>query len=155
MEGHAKKAQDNFYKGYNCAQSLFLAYCDVTGLSEKSALKLSSALGAGICRLRETCGAVSGMAMVFGALYGFTSPDDINAKAFLYSEFQPLAFEFKRRSGSLICRELLGLDVLYDDPVPEPRTADYYKKRKCASYIAAAAEILDEYIAKRGTENED
>jgi C_GCAxxG_C_C family probable redox protein len=149
MSVHSQKAEDYFYKGYNCAQSVFLAFCDVTGYGEEEAAKISSCLGGGMCRLRETCGAVSAIALVLGALYGNFSPDDIESKGKLYASFQSLAFEFKKRNGSFVCRELLGLDHLYDDPRPAPRTSDYYKKRKCAEYIASAAQILDEFIEKR------
>ena len=148
-----KSAADNFMRGYNCAQSVFLAFTDLTGFSDETALKLSSTFGAGFCRLRETCGAVSGMAMIYGALYGFCSPDDIDGKTRQYVEFQKLALEFERRCGSLVCRELLGLGVKHDDPVPEPRTHAYYKKRRCAEYIAAAADIMEEFIIKKGAES--
>ena len=155
MSIRGKAATDNFMRGYNCAQSVFLAFTDLTGFSPETALKLASSFGAGFCRLRETCGAVSGMAMIYGSLYGFCSPDDLGGKTRQYVEFQQLALEFERRCGSLVCRELLGLDVKHDDPVPAPRTPDYYKNRRCVEYITTAAEIMEDFIAKKGAEYEN
>ncbi len=149
MTDHRQKAIDNFYNGYNCSQSVFLAFTDLTGFDPVTALKISSCFGGGMCRLRETCGAVSGIALVYGTLYGNVSPLDHDAKCRQYADFQSLAFRFRQRFGSFVCRELLKLDHLYDDPAPEARTPDYYKKRRCAEYIGGAAEILDSIISER------
>ena len=143
MSVHSQKAEENFYKGYNCAQSVFLAFCDVTGYSEEEALKVSSCLGGGMCRLRETCGAVSAMALVLGTLYGSFSPDDIESKGKLYASFQSLAFEFKKRNGSFVCRELLAGTGATQGGAPEARTEGYYKKRPCVELVKLAARLLE------------
>lgn len=153
MRDHKQAAAENFLKGYNCAQSVFLAYNDLTGLDDETALRLSSSLGGGISRLRETCGAVTALGMVFGYLYGFVSPEDYDNKARAYAEFQSIAIEFENRFGSLVCRDLLSLNVHHDLPQPEKRDAGYYKRRKCALYISTACEIMDEYIKKRSETN--
>lgn len=153
MRDHKQAATENFLKGYNCAQSVFLAYTDMTGFDDETALKISSALGGGMSRLRETCGAISALSIVFGMLYGFVSPEDYESKAKAYAEFQSVALEFENRFGSLVCRDLLSLKIRHDMPLPEKRDADYYKKRKCALYISAACEIMDEYIKKRSETN--
>ena len=70
MMNHRELAEQNFEAGYNCAQSVLLAFSDLTGLEDKTALAISSSFGAGMGRLREVCGAVSGMFMVAGLLYG-------------------------------------------------------------------------------------
>ena len=74
-EYRAARALDYFHQGYNCSQSVFTAFADVCGLSEETALRLSSPLGAGIGRMREVCGAFCGLSMVAGSLHGNTSPD--------------------------------------------------------------------------------
>ena len=76
MIDHAKLAAKYFVEGYNCAQAVVLAFCDVTGLDEKTALRISSSFGGGMGRLREVCGACSGMFMVAGLLYGYDELDD-------------------------------------------------------------------------------
>ena len=73
---YGQKAEENFLKGYNCTQSVFLAFADLHGMDEKTAARLSSSFGGGMGRLREVCGAVSGMFLVAGMLYGYEEPKD-------------------------------------------------------------------------------
>ena len=77
---HGEKAEALFYEGYNCSQSVLLAFSDVTGLEERTAAMLASSFGGGLGRLREVCGAVSGGAMVLGLVCGYSDPKDAQAK---------------------------------------------------------------------------
>lgn len=149
MSAHSDLAKELFSKGYNCSQSVFAAFCDETGLDIDTALKISSSFGGGMGRLREVCGAVSGMFMVVGMKYGYTDPFDKKAKTEHYKLVQDLAKQFEKENGSIVCRELLGLSVKADIPVPEDRTESYYKKRPCAELVENAARILDEYISSK------
>ena len=144
---HGIKAAELFLGGYNCAQAVAVAFCDLTGLEEKQAAKMASAFGGGMGRLREVCGAVSGMLLVLGILDGYDDPTNDAAKKALYSRVQALAREFREENGSIICRELL--DNPPTDPNPTPRTADFYTQRPCARMVLTAARILDEYLQKR------
>ena len=101
---HAGKAMELFLDGYNCAQSVFTAFCDLHGMEEKEALRLSSSFGGGMGRMREVCGALSGIFMAAGLLYGYDSPDDKDAKTEHYRRIQELAGAFKERTGTLLCR---------------------------------------------------
>ena len=94
-------------------------------------------------RLREVCGALTGAFMTAGILYGYTDPDDSEAKAKHYELIQSIANKFKEENGSINCRELLGITVTADSPVPEKRTNEYYQKRPCADLVESAAMILD------------
>ena len=81
--------------------------------------------------------------------YQATEATDREGKAANYAVVQELAAEFKKRNGSLICGELLGLKK--KDPVstiPEERTAQYYSKRPCAKMVEEAARIWSEYLEK-------
>ena len=142
---HSCKAGELFLSGANCSQAVVLAFEDLTGLDKDTALKISSAFGGGIGRMREVCGAVSGMMMVLGILYGYTDPGekDCNKKA-LYQEVQALAGKFREEVGSILCREILKNPST--DPNPTPRTAEFYKVRPCARMVMTAARILDEFI---------
>ncbi len=137
---------DNFFKGYNCAQSLVLAFADMLPVDEALLSKLASSFGGGMGRLREVCGSVSGMFMVAGMLYGYDRPETGQVKADHYARIQELAHRFEEKHGSIVCREMLGLSVKREAPTPEARTQEYYKKRPCAEIIGDAAEILDQYI---------
>ncbi len=143
-------AMANFMKGYNCSQSIVLAFADLLHVDESELLKLSSSFGGGMGRLREVCGSVSGMFMVAGLLYGYDGPETGQIKADHYARIQELARRFEEKHGSIVCRELLGLSVRRDVPVPEARTAEYYKKRPCPDIIGDAAQILEEFIKENG-----
>lgn len=146
MDTHREKATAYFLEGYNCAQSVLLAFCDDLNLDEEMAARLASSFGGGMGRLREVCGAVSGMFLAAGLLYGYSDPKDTAGKKAQYERVQKLAREFSARNGSIVCRELLGLDHHTDAPTPAARTQEYYKKRPCAELVGDAAEILAQMI---------
>ena len=146
IEERAARAKELFLSGYNCAQSVFLAYRDLSELDEKMAATISAPFGGGMGRLREVCGAVSGMTMVAGLLYPNFDPTDTQSKKDNYAAVQELAEKFRAENGAIVCRELLGLAVQKEDPTPSPRTESYYKRRPCAEYVAIAARIIGEKI---------
>lgn len=140
-----------FYKGYNCSQAVVVAFGDLTGLTPEYSARLASSFGGGMGRMREVCGAVSGMLMVAGLLYGYDTPgDDVSKKAH-YALVQHLAGQFREQEGSIICREILKNPP--SDPNPTPRSADFYKTRPCARLVALAADILDAWIAEHPLEH--
>ena len=147
MMGKAEIARQNFLSGCNCAQSVLCAFETECGLDHETALKLASGFGAGMSRLRETCGAVSGMFMAADLIFGPADTDDKAAKDAHYAELQKLAEAFRKETGSIICRVMLGLEKPGpDDPVSEARTEAYYRKRPCAELCALAAGILQKYL---------
>lgn len=146
MCNHSEKAKALFEEGYNCAQSVFLAFAEDLGLDFETAAKLSSSFGGGMGRLREVCGAVSAMFMIAGLKKGYTSPNDDTSKAEHYQRIQELAAEFRDHHGTILCRELLGLEAGPDDYHPAKRTKAYYASRPCADLVADAASIVDAWI---------
>lgn len=147
MTKYSDIACDNFFNGCNCAQSVLCAFSDVTGFDEKTSMKLASSFGGGMGRLREVCGAVSAMFMIAGLLKGYEIAGDDIGKARQYQLVQDLAKKFKERHGTIICRELLGLDG-EDNPIPSKRTPQYYAERPCAEFIKTAAEIVEAELLK-------
>ena len=141
----AKRAQENFHSGYNCAQSVFLAFSDLTNLDKDYAAQLVCGMGAGVSRLREISGAVSSMALIAGLLFGYSDPKASEGKNELYKRVQTLAYKFKAETGSYVCKDLLGLDGP-QEPISQPRTAEYYQNRPCERLVGIAAGILEEYI---------
>lgn len=146
MSGRIENAVARFETGCNCSQAVVAAYGDLFGLDEPTAMRVSCGLGAGLGRLRETCGAVSGMAMLAGLKFGNTEPADAGGKKRTYEAVQQMAALFRERHGSLVCRTLLGLDKAEGDPTPSARTAAYYAKRPCAEYVATASEIIERVL---------
>ncbi|HNW86434.1 MAG TPA: C-GCAxxG-C-C family protein [Candidatus Limiplasma sp.] len=144
----AKQARDYFNLGFNCAQSVFTAFHEEMGLSESEALRISSSMGGGIGGLREVCGAFCGMSMALGALLGYDSPTDMEAKKAHYARIQQKGAEFSEAFGTLICRDLLASHDIVATPAPAERNAEYYKARPCARYVEACARMAEEELAK-------
>ena len=142
---HVERAVELFVEGYNCAQAVAAAFGDLTGLDEKTAARMASCFGGGMGRMREVCGAVSGMLMVAGVLYGYDDPKATKEKRELYSQVQAMAGQFREELGSIVCRDLLKNPP--SDPNPTPRTEQFYKDRPCARMVATAARIMDAFIA--------
>ena len=141
---HCDLAVQAFLEGYNCAQAIAVAFSDITGLDKDLSARLASPFGGGMGRMREVCGAVSGMLLVAGVLYGYDDPKATTAKRALYAQVQQMATAFRDENGSIICRDLLKNPSA--DPNPSPRTVEYYSTRPCARMVATAAQILDAYI---------
>ena len=143
-----EKAMQSFLNGYNCSQCMILAFEDLLTIDVNTALKMASPFGGGMGRLREVCGSVSGMFMVFGFLKGYHEPENYDGKKELYAHIQELANRFEKANGSIVCRDLLGLTIQHDSSAPEQRTETYYKKRPCAEMVGSATEILETYLSE-------
>ncbi len=156
-----KLAEEWFRKGYNCCQSVVLAFSDIItasypGLDESTIASLSSGFGGGFGRLREVCGAVSGMTFMAGIISPASDPSNHEARTRNYSLVQEFAAQYREENGSIICRELLGLQNApvkiqgssnaklsnIESPAPSVRSQEYYKKRPCAQLVRMAAEIV-------------
>ena len=111
-EDRIQKAVELFKSGYNCSQSVVAAFADMYGFTQEQSLRMAASFGGGIGRMRETCGAACGLFLVAGLKTGATEAADREGKAANYAVVQELAAEFKKRNGSLICAELLGLWVI-------------------------------------------
>ena len=166
-------AKSYFMKGYNCSQSVVLAFADRTGFDEHTSAKMASSFGGGFGRMREVCGTFSGMVLVLGLLYGYDASNETETanKKLHYARVQELAERFRTEFGSIICRELLtgtakkemqkgeaadGEQVaamLSDSAEPTPRTEAYYKKRPCPEIVETGARILDAFMAELESEN--
>lgn len=150
---HQEKAVELFKSGCNCAQAVFLAFNDIMKLDEARALKLSSSFGGGFGRMREVCGAVSGMCMVLGTIYGYDDVESQKLKMEHYARIQKCMKEFEEVNGTYICRELIGEEGKDTGSNPTERTKDFYKRRPCSELVRIAAEITENYIKENSIEN--
>ena len=147
MKDRSEEAKNNFLSGMNCAQAVLCAFADRCGLDRETALKLASGFGGGIARQREVCGAITGICMAADLIRGPGEISDKAAKDEHYAFIRGLCDAFRDETGSIICRELLGLAPKQSDsPVSEARTVAYYKKRPCAELVELAAKILSERL---------
>jgi len=150
MEDRIRKSEELFMQGFNCCQSVVAAFADIYGYTEEQALKLSAGFGAGIGRMRLTCGACCALAQLAGMDCGSTVPGDREGKSYNYKVVQQLLEEFRREHGSITCAELLklkkGAPLSYE---ASERTAEYYKTRPCVSQIVSAAKIFADYLTHK------
>ena len=140
----------NYFKeGYNCSQSVVMAFKDVLSVKPKELCKIASPFGGGISRMRETCGAVTGMILVLGNLIGYDTPETGEKKYELYKNSQEILKIFENRYGSLRCGVLLNLKEKHSDPKPSERDHSFFDKRPCPELIGGAAEILESFLKER------
>lgn len=175
VEERVVRAKENFrVHGYNCCQSVLLAYSDVLGLDEDTAATLTSGLGGGMGRLREVCGSVTAMFLITGYIHPAADPSIKTDRTANYSLVQEAASKFRELNGSIVCKELLGLvpkstvgkngigmpspqsvELPAESPEPSDRTPEYYKKRPCEELIGISAGIIGSMIVeavRTGTE---
>jgi C_GCAxxG_C_C family probable redox protein len=147
-EERIERAVALFKSGFNCSQAVVAAFADLYGFTNEQAFKMAASFGGGIGRMRQTCGAACGLFMLAGLETGCTEGKDREGKEENYRVVQMLANEFKKRNGSIICAELLGLaKSAPTPPTPEERTAEYFKKRPCVKMVEESARIWEEYLA--------
>ncbi len=142
----ADRAEELFVCGYNCAQAVFGAFAEDYGIPLDVALKLSSSFGGGVGRLREVCGAVSGMVMTAGLLYGYDKPEEGEMKGAHYARVRQLCAEFEKENGSIVCRDILGRQRAEVGGVPTERTDHFYKTRPCIKCVRDAADAMERFI---------
>jgi C_GCAxxG_C_C family probable redox protein len=146
MDSRVEQAVATFESGYTCAQSVFATYADLFGMEKEMALKLASPMGGGIGRMREVCGVVSAMALLAGLKKGNTDPANEEGKEQIYLLTRQMAEKFKEKHGTIICRELLGIQGMEESAKPSLRTEEYYSKRPCSRLVATAAGIIEEML---------
>jgi C_GCAxxG_C_C family probable redox protein len=134
-----------FLSGWSCSQAVCGAFADDFGIDQKTALRLSCALGGGMGHTGNTCGAVTGALMVIGMKYGRTDLDDLAAKDKTYEVTEWFMKEFRRRNHSLNCTELIGHDLSSPAGLAEARAKKLFHA-KCAKFVGDAGEILEEIL---------
>jgi len=141
----ADNAVEIFGNGFNCSQSVFSAFSEDLGMGREQALRAACAFGAGMGRMCETCGAVTGAFMVLGLKYGKVRREDEPAKEKTYALVREFAGEFKARNGTIVCRELLGCDMGTPEGMKYAKEHNLHTTR-CPKYVRDAAEILERLL---------
>lgn len=149
-EQRIRRAEELFMQGFNCSQAVVAAFADIYGYTEEQALRMSAGFGAGIGRMRMSCGAFNALALLAGLDCGSVTPGDREGKSYNYKVVQQLAERFRSEHGTLICAELLklkkGAPLSYE---ASERTAEYYKQRPCVNQIISAARIYCDYLEEK------
>ncbi len=146
MQSRVEQAVQTFESGYGCAQSVFATYADLFGIDRETALKLASPMGGGIGRMREVCGTVSAMALLAGLKEGNIDPSDEEGRERIYLLVRKMSDSFREENGTIICRELLGLEEREQSAKPGKRTEEYYASRPCSRLVRCAAKLVEEML---------
>ena len=134
-----------FQEGYSCSQAVLATFAPQLGLDRDLAFKVSGPFGAGMGRMGETCGALTGAGMVIGLLHGRTKAEDQETKEKAYALVAELTEQFRQRNGSFKCRELLGCDL----GTPEGRqfAQDHgLSATRCVEFVRDAAELVERML---------
>mgnify|MGYP000548419695 CR=1 FL=1 len=145
MEKTDKSEQAAAYmrQGWNCSQSVVLAFAEEAGLTREAALRAAAGFGGGVGRTGNLCGAVSGAVMVIGLRHGAVSPEDKAAKEQTYRLVQEFMRRFQERFGALDCPALLGYDLRDPAEAQKARDAGLFYDR-CPLFVQGAVAILTE-----------
>lgn len=143
VRARREKAEALFNEGFNCAQAVTLAFSDLLKVDDAALAKLSSSFGGGMGHMREVCGAVSGMCIVTGLLYGYGCAKDGNEKKLHNERIQRLSDRIRGKYGSILCRDLIKTQA-------KDRPAETAGGRPCTRIVGDAAEALALYIEEHG-----
>lgn len=132
MGKRAEKSLELHQQGYNCAQSVACAFCDLTDMEKEQMFKVMEGFGAGMGGMRGTCGAISGAVAIAGMLNSKGS-SQVRSKVDTYQMARKIVAKFEEKNGATLCHELKGIET---------------KKvlRSCDGCIKDAVEILEELL---------
>jgi C_GCAxxG_C_C family probable redox protein len=141
----AQEAVQYFKQGFSCSQAVLAAVSEPLGLEREKALKIAQAFGGGMARMGLTCGAVTGAMLAIGLKHGRTRPEDEEARERTYRLVHDLLRQFQARHGSIVCRELIGVDL----STPEGHNLGAERgvfDNLCPAFVSDAVEILERIL---------
>jgi C_GCAxxG_C_C family probable redox protein len=136
---------ETFKQGFNCAQAVLSAYCPDLGLDREMAIKLTAPFGGGIAATGEVCGAVSGAIMVLGLWCGSDDVGNPESKEKAYRITRVFIKKFKDKNHSLLCRNLIGMDISTPEGIENARKEGVFMET-CPKFVRDASEILEELM---------
>ena len=148
MSHRPEVAISYFKKGFNCAQSVLLAFSDLTGLDEQTALNISGGYGSG-CGTGELCGAINGGIMALGLLSPIVKNEPVKSKRYTVSLAKELQHRFNEIFDGVRCGELLSKTGNYVPDEHTPAAKAMGLTRHCEIMVATAVEIVEAILEER------
>lgn len=111
IEERVAEVKDKHTRGYNCAQIVLCSYAEELGIDEETLFRISEGFGAGMGGMMQTCGAVTAMFMALGLANSSGDLQACDTKPQTMKKVRELAAEFEKKNGSIVCRELKGIDT--------------------------------------------
>ena len=111
IEERVAEIKDKHTRGYNCAQIVLCSYAEELGIDEETLFRISEGFGAGMGGMMLTCGSVTAMFMALGLANSSGDLQACDTKPQTMKKVRELAAEFEKKNGSIVCRELKGIDT--------------------------------------------
>lgn len=111
IEERVAEIKDKHTRGYNCAQIVLCSYAEELGIDGETLFRISEGFGAGMGGMMQTCGAVTAMFMALGLANSSGDLQACDTKTQTMKKVRELAAEFEKKNGSIVCRELKGIDT--------------------------------------------
>ena len=111
IEERVAEIKDKHTRGYNCAQIVLCSYAEELGIDEETLFRISEGFGAGMGGMMQTGGAVTAMFMALGLANSSGDLQACDTKPQTMKKVRELAAEFEKKNGSIVCRELKGIDT--------------------------------------------
>ncbi len=145
MRSRTELAITSFESGYNCAQSVVMAFQQDLGFDANLASSISIGFGGGMGRLQEKCGAVTGAFMVIGMYSPKLNLDNTVRKNHSYAMIRQFDQKFKSIHNTTQCSELLKCDIGSESGHAFAVENKLFEKI-CQKCILDAVRILEELV---------
>ena len=147
-----ERALTYFKQGRNCAQSVFMAYCDLFGIPTEQGARLMAGMGGGMGGLRGKCGTVTACALLAGLRFGGYPAEDWESKKELYARIREMDAAFCEKFGETQCKILLTRAKAIFSEIPAKRDESYYASRPCCKFVEGACEIVEQFLLGEETQ---
>lgn len=148
-----EQAVSNFFNGMSCAQALFSVFAPQYGIEPAMALRLSGAMGGGIGRKQEICGAFNASSLVIGLHFGNTNVDDKEAKEKTSALAQLFLDRMEKTFGGTTCRQILGGASLKTAIDRDFVKTQNLSEHKCVPCIRESVRVLAELTMPKTKES--
>lgn len=111
VEERVQISMDAHKKGFNCAQSVIMAFDDIYPDDTITMMKMSEGMGMGVAGSMNMCGAITGMVMLEGLENSDGNLENPKSKPDTVKKSRALMDEFEEKVASTICKEIKGVDT--------------------------------------------
>ena len=111
MSERIKLADELHRKGYSCSQAVAVACADLVDVPKETLFRATEGFGAGMGTMDGVCGALTGGLLIAGLKNSSGNLDAPKSKAATMKISKAMLTSFRDKSGSIICRELKGVDT--------------------------------------------
>lgn len=146
----AERAEAIHKAGSSCSQAVFMVFAEELGLPPEAAHRLSCGFGAGMGRMGNTCGALTGGVMALSLALGAEQSADQERKQKTYDVVGAFLEASGARHGSTDCRGLLGGLDLRKESDRARMKAEGLSAKVCDVVIRDAVDRVEALLVQAG-----